>query len=295
MTRKWLRAIIAQLPALLLLLGLLIFGLGIGVQYLLNRKIVMTLVGPDAAPFVPVALAGLCMAALTLLIWFAGIGLMLARQTRLHGADYGQAYKLVEAYQFDDAIPLLEYSLESGKVTAEVLTLLARAYAYTGKYSRAHALIEQAVALYPENPVPYQTLGLVFTLESDDEQTVAAWQAAVERGPTAINWAELGLALVFAHRDADALNALERASQEVLPAPHALRVYYHLTQLYAASGNAPKAASAAAKVVSVRDGLTAWGYELSAVKGTGYGQRLTREIQAIARALKDADAARVAV
>jgi tetratricopeptide (TPR) repeat protein len=294
MTRKWLRAIIAQLPALLLLLGLLIFGLGIGLQYLLNRKIVMTLVGPDAAPFVPVALAGLCMAALTLLIWFAGIGFMLARQTRLHGADYGQAYKLVAAYQFDDAIPLLEYALESGKVTAEVLTLLARAYAYTGKYSRAHALIEQAVTLYPENPTPYQTLGLAFTLESDDEQTVAAWQAAVERDPTAINWAELGLALVFAHRDADALNALERASQEVLPAPHALRVYYHLTQLYAVSGNAPAAASSAAKMVSARDGLTAWGYELSAVQGTGYGQRLTHEIQAIARALKDADAARVA-
>jgi hypothetical protein len=63
---------------------------------------------------------------------------------------------------------------------------------------------------------------------------------------------------------------------------------------YAESGDAPKAASAAAKMVSARDGLSAWQYELGAVKGTGYGQRLTREVQSIAKALEDADAAQIA-
>ncbi len=294
MTRSRLWALISRLPALLLLLGMLAFVLGILLQYALNRLIILS-PGPDASTFAPVAMAGLCMAALTLLIWFAGAAFLLARQTRLHGADYAQAYRMMDTFQFSEAIPLLEHSINTGKETAEVLTLLARAYAYIGQYSRAHMLLDRAVELYPDSAAPYLTLGLVFLLEGNDEQTVEALQAAVDRDPAPMNWADLGLALDSAGRKDEALVALEKASQQPLPAPHALRVYYRLMNLYATAGNAPKAASAAAKMVSARDGLSAWEYQLSALKGTGYGQRLTHEVQAIARALREADAARVPV
>ncbi len=294
MTRTRLIAMIMQLPVLVLLLSLLVFLLGIGLQYLLNRTAALTLVGSDVSPFAPVAFGGLCTAALTLVVWLVGVGFLVARRTRLHGADYGQAFQLMETFRFNDAIPLLERSIATGKETVEVLTLLARAYAYTGQYSRAHSMIDRAVELYPDSAVPYQTLGQIFMLEGSDEQAIAALQSAVERDPSALYWAELGLVLLFAGRQHEALAALEKASQQPLPTPHALRTYYHLMDLYAMSGDAPKAASAAAKMVSARDGLSAWQHELGAVKGTGYGQRLTREIQAITRALKDADAAQIA-
>jgi tetratricopeptide (TPR) repeat protein len=292
MSRSRLVAMIMQLPVLVLLLSLLVFGLGIGLQYLLNRTV--TLAGSDASPFAPVALGGLCTAVLTLVLWFSGVGLLVARRTRLHGADYGQAFQLMETFRFNDAIPLLERSIGTGKETVEVLTLLARAYAFSGQYSRAHGMIDRAVELYPDGAIPYRMLGQIFMLEGSDDQAISALQSAVEREPTALNWADLGLALIFAGRQSEALLALEKASQEPLPAPQALRVYFHLMDLYADAGNAPKAASAAAKMVSARDGLSAWQHELGAVKGTGYGQRLTREIQVIARALKDADAAQIA-
>ncbi len=294
MTRNRLLAVIGRLPALALLLGLLVFGLGIALQYLFNRKVVMTLDGSDASPFIPIALGGLCIASLTLVGWFAGVGYMLARQTRRHGADYGQAYELMDAYQFGEAIPLLEHSIARGKESVEVLTLLARGYAYTGKYSKAHRAIERAIELYPNNGTPYLTLGLIFQLESNDEQAISALQAGVALDPSPINWADLGLLMVMAGQTQEALPILEKASQEPLPAPHAVRVYYHLMRLYRQAGDAARAESAAAKMISAMDGLAAWEYELNAVKGTGYGQRLIREVQGITRAIKELGAAHAA-
>src|SRR5258706_5328448 len=162
MRRNRLMTVLFQVPVRIGLLGLLVLGLSIGLQYLLNRKAVMTICGTENSLFTPVAMAGLCMAALTLLIWFAGIGLLLARQTRLHGADYGQAYQLMDTLQIADAIPLLEHSIAMGKETVEVLTLLARAYGYSGQYTRAHNLIDRAVELYPNSAESYLTLGLLF-------------------------------------------------------------------------------------------------------------------------------------
>jgi predicted Zn-dependent protease len=295
MNRNRLLALITWLPAILLLVGLLVFGLGIGSQYLLNRNLTMTLTGSEASPFVPIAMAGLCIAALALLVWLGGIGVLLGRQTRLHGADYGQAYQLMNSLQFNEAIPLLEQSIARGKETVEVLTLLARAYAYTGQYSRAHRMIDRSVELYPGKAAPFLTLGMVFLLEGNDEQAISALQTVVEHDPSPTHWADLGLALIFAGRQSEALAALEKASQQPLPTPHALRVYHHLMRLYTGLGDAAKAASAAAKMVSARDGLAAWMEELDAVRGTGYGQRLLREIQAITGALNDADRARVAI
>jgi len=295
MSRDRILRVMGSLPVLLLLIGLLVFIMGIGLQYLLTREIGTSLVGPDVRPFVPIAMVGLCIIALVLVAWFIGVGVLLARQTRLHGADYGDAYQLMETFQFKDAIPLLERSISNGKETVEVLTLLARAYAYSGQYSRAHRAIDRAAELYPEDAAPYVTLGLVFLLEGSDDQAITALQAAVACDPTPVNWADLGLALALASRKPEALTALEKASQQPLPTPHALRVYYRLMNLYTSAGDALKAAGAAAKMVSARDGLPVWEYQLDAIKGTAYGQRLAREIQAIADALSTADAAQVAI
>src|SRR5258708_9560488 len=181
--RSRVQSVVGLFPALLLIAGLLIFLFGLGIQYLLNRP-EGTGIEAIAAPFSPLAMAGLCMAALTLAIWFTGTGVLLARQSRRHGADYGQAYRLLNNLQFAEAIPLLEQSRASGKESTEVLTLLARAYAYTGKVSQAHRLLERAIELHPEDAAPYATLGLVFLLEGNDEQSVDALQIAVEHDAT---------------------------------------------------------------------------------------------------------------
>src|SRR5262249_14773533 len=153
----------------------------------------------------------------------------------------------------------------------------------------------RAIELYPNNGTPYLTLGLIFQLESNDEQAISALQAGVAQDPSPINWADLGLVMVIAGQTQEALPILEKASQEPLPSPHAVRVYYHLMRLYQQAGDAARADSAASKMVSAADGLAAWEYELSAVKGTGYGQRLIREVQGITKAIKEVSAARATV
>ncbi len=60
--------------------------------------------------------------------------------------------------------------------------------------------------------------------------------------------------------------AFEKASQQPIPAPDALRVYHRLMHLYMAAGNAAKAASAAAKMVSAREGLAEWEYQVFLLK-----------------------------
>src|SRR5262249_25107042 len=121
----------------------------------------------------------------------------------------------------------------------------------------------------------------------NDEQSVGAFRVAVDHDPT--YWADLGLALSFAGRDAEALTALENASQSPLPATSAVRVYHRLMRLYTKADNPSRAASASAKMLNARDGLADLEYEADFLSGTGYGQRLFREIQEINRALKEAD------
>ncbi|MEP7288280.1 MAG: tetratricopeptide repeat protein [Chloroflexota bacterium] len=289
-----LRSLIGRLPTLVLLFGMVIFALALVFQYWLNRPIVAT-IEPMAAPYASLALTGLAITALTLVIVFTVAGIALARQTRRHGSEYAHAYRLMDELQFSEAIPLLENSIATGKETVEVLTLLARAYISSAHYSQAHSLLERAIDLYGDQADPYATLGFLFLLEGSDEQAVTAFQAAVERQPLPAYWADLGFALVFAHRDSEARTALEKASEHPLPTADALRVYHHLMVLYTAAGRATQAASAAAKMVSAREGLADWEDQITLLKGTGYGQRLAREIQNISDALKEAESALLTV
>ncbi|MCC6804834.1 MAG: hypothetical protein IT319_18265, partial [Anaerolineae bacterium] len=243
------------------------------------------------SPFVMVALGGLCLAAAMFLLWFTLVGVMLARQTRAQGSGYGDAYRLIEAFRFRDAIPLLERSIREGKETSEVLMLLTSAYAYTGQLARAQATADRAVQLYPNEPAAYVTLANGYRLQASYDAAAQTLIEAARLDPDQpVVWAELGFTQRFAGADDKAVESFERAAQHAMPAPYGVRVYYHLANAYQAAGETRQAVRAVAKMMSARDGLATWKSGLKPLEGTAYGQELRDEIAAIERAIADADA-----
>lgn len=289
MTRR-LWVMVAQVPLGLAILGVLVFVGGIVAEYVVNRG------NPfgDSAPsgLTTLALIGLGIAAVMLLVWFAAIAILLGVQTRRLGSGYGEAYRLIEAFKFDDAIPLLRQSIAEGKETVDVLMLLASAYAYSGRLAEAQRVADRAVALYPHEVAAYLTLSNVYRMQATYDAATEALRRATQLDPESpVVWAELGFMELYAGQDAAALAAFERAAQYPMPAMYAVRVYYHLADFYAARGQALEAARSAAKMVSARDGLPSWQSGLLALQGTSYGQRLARDLERVGRALRDADAA----
>ncbi len=246
---------------------------------------------PELSPFVLLALGGLCLAALMFLFWFSLVGVMLARQTRAQGSGYGEAYRLIEAFRFREAIPLLERSIHEGKETSEVLMLLTSAYAYAGQLAKAQATADRAVQLFPDEPGAYVTLANGYRLQAAYAEAAQTLIEASKLDPDQpVIWAELGFTQRFAGEQEAALQSFERAAQHAMPAPYGVRVYYHLANAYQTAGEAKQAVRAAAKMMSARDGLTTWKAGLKALEGTAYGQALRYEIGAIEQALADADA-----
>ena len=283
-----LRALALGITILLALAGLVTFAGGIFFEFLSTRT---TPIMDDLSPALAIALAGLCLAAAMALLWFGIVGLALARQTRMLGSGYGDAYRLIEAFRFREAIPLLERSIREGKETSEVLMLLTSAYAYAGQLAKAQATADRAVHLYPQDPDSYMTLANGYRLQAAyDEAARALDQAAALAPEQPIIWAELGFMRHLAGDESRAQQAFERAAEHAMPATHAVRVYYHLAQYYQQQGETKKAVRAAAKLMSARAGLDAWRSGLHALKGTAYGQALRYEIQAIEQAIADADA-----
>ncbi len=245
-----------------------------------------------ASPGALAALGGLCLAAVMFSIWFVAVGWLLARQSREQGSGYGDAYRLIESLRFREAIPLLERSVKEGKETAEVLMLLTSAYAYTGQLGKAQATADRAVQLFPQDPGSYITLANGYRLQAMyDEAARALTQAAALEPDQPVIWAELGFVQHFAGDWQSAVESFKRAAVHPMPAMHAVRVYHHLAQAYQQAGAAAEAAQAAARMMSARDGLNPWRASLAALEGTAYGQALRYEIQAIERALAEADAA----
>lgn len=244
------------------------------------------------SPAIQLALAGLCLAVVMVTFWFVVVGWLLARQSREQGSGYGDAYRLIEAFRFREAIPLLERSIREGKETSEVLMLLTSAYAYTGQLGKAQATADRAVRLFPEDPGSYVTLANGYRMQAMyDEAAKALLQASELEPDQPIIWSELGFAQHFAGDDDQAAESFRRAAQQPMPAMYGLRVYYHLAQAYQKHGDAEQAVKAAAKMMSARDGLAAWKSNLDALEGTAYGQALRYEIAAIEQALAEADAA----
>ncbi|MGQ9908922.1 MAG: tetratricopeptide repeat protein [Candidatus Flexifilum sp.] len=277
------------LTFVLAFLGLLGFVGGIVVEISSGR----TDTGETSAA-VLVALGGLFIIAVMFLIWFAVIGFMLARQTRVLGSGYGDAYRLIEQFRFRDAIPLLERSIREGKESVQILMLLTSAYAYTGQFAKAQSTADRAVQLYPDDADAYITLANGYRLQALYDESARALAIAAELAPDRpIIWAELGFARRLAGDDKGAFEALARAAEHPLPAPYAVRVHYHLRQAYMAQGAVEQAVRSTAKMMSARDGLVTWKAGLRALEGTAYGQALRYEIAAIEAQIADADAGSV--
>ncbi|GAB4571896.1 MAG: hypothetical protein Kow0077_09800 [Anaerolineae bacterium] len=280
---------LAQIPLVLALLGLLTFLGGIVGEYFVNRQDPFRESVPSNLTWI--ALVGLAVATAMFLVWFVSVALLLGVQARRQGAGYGEAYRLIEAFKFDEAIPLLEQSIEEGKETVDVLMLLASAYAYAGRLAEAQQTADRAVMRFPESSAAFVTLSNVYRMQAMyDSAAEALRQASALEPNSPIIRADLGFMELYAgNRDA-AIEAFEEAARFRLPAMYAVRVYYHLSEAYADRGDARLAARTAAKMMSARDGLESWRSGLQALEGTTYGQHLARELEAIEQALQEADA-----
>lgn len=282
--RQWL--FLVYLAFVLAFIGLIVFVGGVVVELAAR--------GGDTpgefSPYIVIALAGLCFAALMLLFCFTLAGLLLARQTRALSSGYGDAYRLIESFRFKDAIPLLERSIHEGKENSDILMLLTSAYAYTGQLAKAQAAADRAVALYPNDPASYVTLANGYRLQAAyDEAARALMQAAALAPDQPVILAELGFVQRYAGENESAIQSFERAAAHAMPAPYAVRVFYHLANAYESSGDAKKAVKATASMMSARDGLTTWKSALPALEGTAFGGALRYEIAGIEQAIADAD------
>ncbi len=288
MMRRWLQPVFLFISLLLAFLGAALFLGGLIAELMASRSH-----QPEGlSPAIQLALAGLCLAVVMVTVWFVVVGWLLARQSREQGSGYGDAYRLIEAFRFREAIPLLERSIQEGKETSEVLMLLTSAYAYTGQLGKAQATADRAVRLFPEDPGSYITLANGYRMQAMYEEAGRALMQASELEPDQpVIWAELGFVQHFAGSDAAAVESFKRAAQQPMPAMYGVRVYYHLAQAYQQAGDAEQSARSAARMMSARDGLAAWKANLNALEGTAYGQTLRREISAIEQALAEADAA----
>jgi tetratricopeptide (TPR) repeat protein len=280
-------------PALILtivlaLLGLIAFVGGITVEFFSRRPMPVI---DTVSPALVIALIGLCVSAAMVLVWFVMVGWALARQTRALGSGYGDAYRLIEAFRFREAIPLLERSIREGKETPDVLMLLTSAYAYAGQFARAQATADRAVQLFPQDPNAYITLANGYRLQASYEEAARALHQAAALSPDQpIIWAELGFMQRFSGDEEAAVASFEQAAAHAMPATYGVRVYFHLAQVYQKRGETQKAVRAASKMMSARSGLAAWRGGLRALEGAAYGQALRYEIQAIEQAIDDADA-----
>ncbi|MBZ0299237.1 MAG: hypothetical protein K8J31_05845 [Anaerolineae bacterium] len=271
----------------LALAGLILFAGGLVVELVARPE----RSGDGLSPILQFALVGLCLSAVMFLLWFALVGLLLVRQSRQQGSGYAEAYRLIEAFRFREAIPLLQRSIAEGKETADVLMLLTSAYAYTGQLAKAQATADRSVQLFPNEASSYITLANGYRMQAAYDEAVSAIQKAVELAPDQpVVWAELGYLQHFAGDKEAAIVSFERAATHAMPAMYGVRVYYHLAQAYQAVNETRKAVKAMAKMMSARDGLKTWKSGLSAMEGTAYGQALRYEISAIEQALADADA-----
>jgi predicted Zn-dependent protease len=286
--RRLLVYIALVITGVLAVLGLCVFAAGILTEFS-NVRSVQQLQG-SLSPAIQWALAGFCFAGLMAIVFFGLVALLIARQTRLLGSGYGDAYRLIEEFKFHEAIPLLERSVQEGKESPDVLMLLTSAYAYAGQLAKAQATADRSVRLFPDDPGSYVTLANGYRLQAAYDEAAAALRTALEHAPGQPNLlAELGFTLYFAGNETGTIEAFKQAASHPMPALYGVRVYYHLARYYQTVGDTEKAVRATAKMMSARDGLDVWVNGLKALNGTAYGSALRYEVAAIQQALTDAD------
>lgn len=263
----------------LAILGMIVFVLGVLIEFFGNRSVPLS---DDISPVVQLSLAGLCLSAMMIIFGFILVGLLLARQSRQYGAGYGEAYRLIENFQFEPAIDLLERVLQRGKITPDVLMLLTSAYAYNGQLAKAQATADQAVHMFPNHAGAYITLANGYRMQASYDEAAIALQAATQLSPDQpIVWAELGFVQQLAGEHDSAIESFKQAVLYSLPSMYSVRVNYHLSRYYRKVGDKENAEKATARMLSTVHGLQAWKSALKALEGTTYGSSLHYEIQKI--------------
>jgi tetratricopeptide (TPR) repeat protein len=273
----------------LAILGFLVFIFGILFEFFSGRSQPIT---EELSISMQLALAGLCLAALMMIFGFLLVGVLLARQTRQQAPGYGEAYRLIEQMQFNQAIPLLEKAVLNGRETPEVLMLLSTAYASTGQLAKAQSTADRAVQLFPQDASAYITLANGYRLQASYEEAAVALRRAIEIAPEQpIVWAEQGFLYLLAHKYQEAFESFQKAAQAPMPTMYGVRVFYHLANSYKTKADTEQAVLATAKMMSARDGLEAWKPIQKSLEGTAYGSFLRYELENIEQAIAQADSA----
>lgn len=289
-TRRLLAWIAVYVFAGLAVLGMLLFTIGLVIEFLgiLDKRPL----SESLSPTMQVALTGLCLSAVMALLGFVLVGVLLARQTRRLAPGYGEAYRSMSQFQFTQAIPVLERAVKSGHESPDILMLLTNAYAYTGQFAKAQATADRAVQMFPHDAGAYLSLANGYRLQASYDEAARALQRAAELAPTEpLVWAELAFVQQLAGNDAEAEAAFKEAAKYPMTPMYSVRVNHHLAQAYRKAGDIDQAMLAAARMISAREGLDAWKPLQEAMEGTVYGQRLRYEIAAIEEAIQQADAA----
>lgn len=270
----------------LAILGMIVFVVGMVIEFLGNRAQPLS---ESISPTVQLSLAGLCLFALMVVLGFLLVGLLLARQSYYYGAGYGEAYRLVENFQFARAIPLLERVLNSGKVTPDVLMLLTSAYAYNGNLAKAQATADRAVNMFPDDPGSYITLANGYRMQASYGEAALALQTATQLAPDQpIVWAELGFTQQLAGEHDSAIESFKRAALHPMPSMYSVRVSYHLSRHYKKIGDNDASNKAIERMLATGHGIQAWKATMKALQGTTYGSSLHYEVQNIEQAIAEA-------
>ncbi|GAB1421960.1 hypothetical protein MASR2M15_21620 [Anaerolineales bacterium] len=268
------------ISASLTLAGFIIFVLGVLVEFLGGSDEIPSV--SELSPFMQLAMAGLCLSAAMMIFTFVLVGILIARQTRKQGAGYGDAYRLIQNYQYDAAIPLLERSLQSGHETADLLVLLTNAYAFSGRYAKALATADHSIQVFPDDARSYLALATCYLVQASYDESATALQRSLELDPRqGVVWAELGFIYHMIDQEAESYHAYQQAIRYPMPEMYLVRVAYHLVEIYKSRDETAKAIKATAQMMSARNGLKDWYSVVSSLAGTVYGIALKREIEAI--------------
>jgi tetratricopeptide (TPR) repeat protein len=263
----------------LAILGMTVFVLGVVIEFINTRSVP---IADTLSPVAQVSLAGLCLSAMMILLGFVLVGGLLARQSKLRGAGYGEAYRLIENFQFPQAIQLLERVLEKGKVTPDALMLLTSAYAYDGQLAKAQTTADRAVEMFPNSAGAYVTRANGYRMQENYGDAALALQTAVQISPDhPMIWAELGFVQQLAGEYDSAIESFKQAALYSMPSMYSVRVNYHLSRYYRKVGDKDNADKATERMIATRHGLQAWLSAQQALEHTTYGIDLESEIRKI--------------